>query len=324
MVAEAGLGGVIRRKIEATKLALADGVPGADRGWRLGLARAARDRFALPLDVVSLKLHKRSLAEVLELPPQHGLLAILQGPADSMGLVVLSPPVLAGLLEAQTLGKVGKSPVVARKPTRTDAAMVAEYIDQALTELEDSLAQEADLIWAGGFRYASFLDDPRPLGLLLEDFDYRVMTAEVNLGPERQGSVLLILPADGKGMQPAPRNRVDLPDPAAGPAFSAALAMQVEGVNCLLDAVISRVSLPLGRVMGLAVGDVIALPRASVDSVQLEAMDGQRLAEGTLGQNRGMRAVRMTAGKSQSRTVAAERAEISPTVSLPEQFRHSA
>lgn len=323
-MAEAGLGGVLRRKIEATKAALVDGVPGADRGWRLGLARAARDRLALPLDVTTLTLHKRSLAEVLELPPQHGLLAILQGPAETMGLVVLSPPILAGLIEVQTLGKVGKSPLVARKPTRTDAAMVAEYLDQALTELEDSLAQEADLVWAGGFRYASFLDDPRPLGLLLEDFDYRVMTAEVNLGPERQGSVLLILPADGKGVLPAPRAKVDLPDPAAGPAFSAALATQVEGVGCLLDAVISRVTLPLSRVMGMAVGDVFALPRARVDSVQLEAMDGRRLAEGQLGQNRGMRAIRLTMGEAKQPIGPAKAAETMPAVIPPEQLRHSA
>lgn len=321
-MAEAGFGGVLRRKIEATKAALADGVPGADRGWRLGLARAARDRLELPLDVLSLVLHKRSLAEVLELPPQHGLLAILQGPADSMGLAVLSPPVLAGLIEAQTLGKVGTAALATRKPTRTDAAMVAEYLDQALTELEQSLVQEADLVWAGGYRYASFLDDPRPLGLLLEDFDYRVLTAVVSLGAERQGTVLLILPAEGKGLQPAPRLMAVAPDPFAGPAFSTALAAQVEGAHCLLDAVISRVTLPLGRVMGFAVGDVIALPRAGVDSVQIETSDGRRLAEGQLGQNRGMRAVRLTldAGfAAQPVQASVERPD-----PVPEQFRHSA
>lgn len=323
-MAEAILGGVLRRKIEATKAALVDGVPGADRGWRVGLARAARDRFAMALDVVSLKLHKRSLSEVLELPPQHGLLAILQGPAEMMGLLVLSPPVLAGLIEAQTLGKVGKSPLVSRKPTRTDAAMVAEYIDHALTDLEDSLAQEADLVWAGGFRYASFLDDPRPLGLLLEDFDYRVMAAEVDLGPERQGSVLLILPADGKGLKPAPRAKSELPDPFAGPAFSAALAAQVQEVTCLLDAVIARVSLPLNRVMNLAVGDVIAMPRAGVDSIQMEAMDGRRLVEGRLGQNRGMRAIRLSVDGIVLPNDLAKPDAKETEILLPEPFRHSA
>ena len=53
-----------------------------------------------------------------------------------------------------------------RKPTRTDAAMVAGLIDAALAGLEQALLQEADLVWAGGFRYASFLDDARPIGLL--------------------------------------------------------------------------------------------------------------------------------------------------------------
>ena len=48
-------------------------------------------------------------------------------------------------------------------------------VDAALEGLEIALAEEADLIWADGFRYASFLDDPRPLGLLLEDIAYRCL-----------------------------------------------------------------------------------------------------------------------------------------------------
>jgi len=296
-VAEAQQDNVIRRKIAAARAQMAEGGPGADRGWRLALARAARDCLGLPLEVTALAMQRASLAELLELPPSQALIAVLQGPAEGMGLLILSPPVLAAMIEAQTLGKVATAPIASRKPTRTDAAMVAPTLDAALEGLEQALAQEADLHWAGGFRYASFLDDPRPLGLLLEDIDYRVLTADLSLGlGARHGAVLLAVPAQGKGVLPV----VALagPDTAAqtGQAFAQALADQLDAVSCVLDAVVSRVSLPLARVMALKVGEVITLPRAAIDRISFEGLDGRALAEGRLGQNRGMRAIRLAGG----------------------------
>lgn len=60
-----------------------------------------------------------------------------------------------------------------------------------------------------------------------------------------------------------------------------------------MDAVIARLSLPLARLSGLMAGEVLALPAASVDRVRLVGVDGRNLAEGRLGQHRGMRAVRV-------------------------------
>ena len=97
-MAEAQQDGVMRRKIAAAKAQLAEGGPGADRGWRLALARAARDRLSLPLEVTALAIQRHSLTELLELPPQQALIAVLQGPADGMGLLILSPPVLAAMI----------------------------------------------------------------------------------------------------------------------------------------------------------------------------------------------------------------------------------
>lgn len=304
-MADAQQDGVIRRKIAAAKALLAEGGPGADRGWRLALARAARDRLSLSVEVTALTIQRHSLAELLELPPHQALIAVLQGPAEGMGLLILTPSVLAAMIEAQTLGKVSTSPLASRKPTRTDAAMVGPTLDAALEGLEQALAQEADLHWAGGFRYASFLDDPRPLGLLLEDIDYRVLTAELSLGlGARQGAVILALPAEGKGVMPAAAVTGPMDATQSGLAFAQALAEQVDAVSCVLDAVVSRVSLPLNRVMALKVGEVIPLPRASIDRIQFEGMDGRRLAEGRLGQNRGMRAIRLTSGEAQARKAA--------------------
>lgn len=315
-VAESQSDNVIRRKILASRPQVSEGGPGADRGWRLALARAARDDMKLGLDVAGLTLERRSLAELLEVTPDHGLITVLDGPREGLGLLMFSAPVLAGMIEAQTIGRVATGPIAARKPTRTDAAMVAGMIDMALSGLETTLAQEADLVWAGGFRYASFLEDARPLGLLLEDVSYRVLTAEVSLGQgARKGAVILALPAEGRGVMPptAPAPTVDI----HAPSFADALALQVEAADCVLQAVVARVSLPLSRLMDLQVGELMALPRAGIDRISFEGLDGRAVAEGRLGQNRGMRAVRLTPAGPATRLPAAVPA-------IPEPLRHSA
>jgi flagellar motor switch protein FliM len=295
---------VIRRKIDRAEVAQHDGAPGADRGWRLALARAARNGLGLDLEFRRMTIFRRSLTELLEMPPERALLALLDGPEAGLGLLILTPPVLSAFIEIQTIGRVSAQGAATRKPTRTDAAMVAGVIDAALAEMEAVLADEADLIWAGGFRYASFLEDARPLGLLLEEETYRVLVAEVALaGGAKTGEVILALPAHGRGMRPTAdaEAAADL----AGPQFAAALGAQVMQADCLLQAVMARISLPLHQVMALTEGEVLPLAGATLDAVQLETLDGRRVAAGRLGQNRGMRALKI--GATPERPVTAPR-----------------
>lgn len=119
----------------------------------MALARAARDQLKAPLEVAGLTLRRASLAEVLELPPDRALLAILEGPGEGVGMLAIAPELLQGMTELLTIGRVAAGGGgVTRKPTRTDAAMIAPLIDAALIDLESSLAEEADLVWAGGWR----------------------------------------------------------------------------------------------------------------------------------------------------------------------------
>lgn len=283
---------IIRRKMARAVPTGGEGGPGADHGWRLAFARAARACTGLLVEVAAMRLHRRSLAELLELPPDRGLLALLDGPQGGLGLIAMSPEVMSALIERQTTGRVSASPPLPRRPTRTDAAMVAGTIDRALEELEALLAEEADLVWAGGFRYASFLEDPRPLGLLLEDQPYRVLTAELALeGGVRKGGLILALPAEGRGLSPPLRRPLE--QEPASPGFPAALAEAVMGAGCVLQAVIGRAVLPLHQVLALQPDQLLPLPEASLDRIALESLDGRRLVRARLGQNKGMRALRL-------------------------------
>lgn len=283
---------VIRSKINRARLAQADGAPGADRGWRLALARAARDGLGLDLAVQKLTVTRASLAEITEIAPDRSLVALLDGPAAGIGVALLSPSVTAALIEMQAMGRLSPQSPPVRKPTRIDAAMVAGVIDRALIGLEESLLEEADLSWAGGFRYGSFLDDIRPLPLLLEEEVYRVLSAEVMLGNDgRSGQVILILPAIGRAERPVIGGESEGED---AQHFVNALAAQVMEADCRLDGVIGRIRLPLGRVMALKIGEILDLPLAGLDRITLETTQGRRLARARLGQNRGMRALKLT------------------------------
>jgi flagellar motor switch protein FliM len=291
---------VLRRKIDRTRQARADGAPGADRGWRLALARAARDATGLELEVAALTVSRASLAEVLELAPDRALVALLAGPQDALGVLMLDGHVTAALIEMQTLGRLSVQAAPLRKPTRIDAAMVAGVIDRALLELDAALAEEADRAWAGGFRYASHLGDARPLGLMLEDEPYRVLAAEVGLGlPGRGGRVVLVLPAAGRGDRPT---QVQEGAEASASQFAQALSARVQEVDCRLDAVIGRLTLPIRQVLALEPGEVLALPQAALDAVALETLDGRPVARARLGQNRGMRALKILVAEAAERS----------------------
>lgn len=288
---------IIRRKLARAALAGGEGGPGADHGWRLAFARAARDTAGLQVEVQSLNVHRRSLAELLELPPQRALLALLDGPKGGLGMIVLSAEVMSALVESQTTGRVSATEPVSRRPTRTDAAMVSTTIDRALEELEAILADEADLVWTGGFRYASFLEDPRPLGLLLEDQPYRVLSAELGLGGGvRTGQMVLALPADGRGSHPTGASVKDQGPAAVGTSFTADLAHTVQAAGGVLNAVIARITLPLRDVMDLQPDQILALPQAALDHISVEGIDGTPAGSARLGQQKGMRALRLRDG----------------------------
>ena len=269
---------------------------GAVRAWPLALARAAHDRIGLALAVTTMHDARHSLAELLDQVEDRALLVVLEGPAEGLGLLALSPEVLSALVEMQTIGRLGAQAPAIRKPTRTDVAMALVWIEAALSDFETGLRDDPDLVWAGGFRYASFLDDPRPLGLLLEDQAYRVLRADLDLAEgARAGRVLLALPAVGRGERPAtaPAAETVARDDIA---WERDLAAAVLGAGVALDATLARLTLPLGQLVGLRVDDVIPLGTAALERVSLgtRGSEDASVAEGRLGQHRGMRALRLS------------------------------
>lgn len=277
---------VLRRKAAALR---ARPAVGPERAMKLALGRGPREAAGLDVHVAALTLAQHSLSELLELPPEKALLAMLEGPGDALGLAALSSDLVAALVEALTTGSLLATKPDARKPTRVDAAMCAGVIDLVLADFEHGLEDSAELGWAGGYRYASFLDGPHPLPLLLEDISYRIFSARLSLsGDARQGDMLICLPA---------RPRAQRADGEGGGAttghWRGDVSAAVMAAPAALTAVLERREVPLSDAMAFAPGTLLTMPMSALDTLSLEGADGAGVATGRLGQSRGFRAVRL-------------------------------
>lgn len=293
---------VVRRKAEAGKLA-PDGAPmTAERAIGQALARVAQDQLGLVLHVHALKEARMTLADLPELFEDLSLYAFLEGPKEGLGLMVLPPATLAALIEMQTTGRLGPAVPAPRRPTRIDAAMAAEFVDGILSEIEVQLAEHDAILWAGGFRYGSYLDDPRPIGLMFEDISYRVWTIDMGFGPggERMGKLLWAVPATGRGARPrpaaaAPQTEAPLPaeDPDGAEQWAERMEAAVRGATAELTAVLQRVPLPLQAIMSFKPGLEIPLASNALEQVRLEGAGRRLLSFARLGQQNGARALRL-------------------------------
>lgn len=269
-----------------------------EKALALALGRGALDELGLGLDVLALDLAVQGQAELLEGVEPLSLVAMLQGAEDALAVMVLDPAMLAGILEVQTTGKVGHEVPEARRPTRTDAAMCAGLIDRVLTAFEAAF-DGATPGWIRGFRYAGFLADPRPLALMLEDGGFHTFRARLDLGPgAREAGLLLAYPDTGDAAITAASGGDPVVAagttavPVAG-VWSAALQQAVLEAHVQLEAVLARLRLPLSQAMTLRPGDILDLPDAGLERIDLQAGAGRVMACARLGQIRNHRALRL-------------------------------
>lgn len=308
---------VLKRKAGAGRAAAGAPAPTPARIFGLAFAKAAQEMLKLSVAVDEASETRMSAAEIPERLPERALLAVIEGPGEGLGLVVLSAETLASLIEIQTTGRIGGPEVAARRPTRTDAAMSARFLDGILGTAETLLEADPALSWAGGFRYASFLEDPRTLALILEEPAYRVVTLTLRFGAEaaRRGTLLVTLPAEGRGAAPAPRGAAmadSARDAAAARAWSERIEAAVMGAGTELEAVLDRVRLPLAEVLALEPGAMVTLSKGALSRLRVEGRGRRLILYGRLGQCQGSYAVRLHLGLDEAEAGAALPAPSAP------------
>ncbi|WP_207101826.1 FliM/FliN family flagellar motor C-terminal domain-containing protein, partial [Paracoccus shandongensis] len=255
------------------------------------VARAAERLYRLPVLPIDIKPGAVTLGELPELIPEQSLLVVLQGPGDQIGAMALSFETVTALIEVQALGRVTARPAERRRLTRSDAAICVDFVNALMAELATEMAAVEGFGPIGAYRYATHLDDPRPLVLMLEDRPYRSLSFDLRLGgaETRDGRILIALPHKAEArpveVQPAAAPVAAPPGTTLAGAMSAA-PVEVVGVLC-------RRTVTLGELRALVPGKLLPLPRVTLAEARLETPDGQLLAIGKLGESEGCHALRL-------------------------------
>ena len=295
-MAQGGTASVLKRKAGQGRATAAATVPaGPSKALADAIRRAAEEELSLAVVPGEPQQRRATPDEIVEGLPEHAFLALLIGPEDGAGLVALDPAALSAVLEMRTMGRITSRPPVSRRPTATDAAMVADVIDRILAEFETPLMAGEEARWASGWRYQMFLPETRPVPIVLDDALHRVLEVEVLFGAAaKPGRILIALPATGRAQprpaEPPPRQSAK---GRAAAAWQRAIGEAVESSEVTLGTVLGRIRLTLSDLARLAPGDRIALPVAALGAVRLTGPGGAIVGAGRLGRRGGLRAVRL-------------------------------
>lgn len=284
-----------------------------ERAAATALGRTAERQAQLPVFVEKVELGAMALPELSERLPERALLAVVEGPKEAIGVVAICPNLLAALIEMQTLGRVAPRPAAPRRPTRTDAVISAEFVNLLLGELSRETAGRPACPDFGSFRYATYMDDPRPLSLMLEDGGFARLDFRFRMGPggQRDGQLLIVLPDPGQSLATPPLSgearatsrptpvQAPAQPPASAPAPAASLAEAVREAPIPLVGILCRRKLSLQTLRGLGPGSLIPLPQNVLDDARIETPLGQVLARGRLGEADGFHAIRLHAADQQ-------------------------
>lgn len=279
-----------------------------ERAWKVAVPRAVEKVLGVPAFAASAEESRAVRDDLSSLVSEHSLIALLEGFDDRLALAIVEPSLLSGVIEAAMTGRVSNRPGDPREPTRTDALIAADFLDELLDVFETGLEEMQEPPNVAGYRYAGPVHDARAVELMMPDGAYLVFRVQVDLGGgARQGDVVVLFP------EVLPHEVVgsDVPD------FHQTFVDNVLGSHADLDAVLHRLRMPLQRVSSLAVGDVLRIPLAALGTIQVEAPGGREIAGARLGQQGGFRAIRLThLASEQTDGPAEEFTEAAPAATL--------
>ena len=262
-----------------------------DQALQSAFARMAAEWPGLGARAHGLRRGPISIPEVTDMLEPAMFVALLQGPADALGVVMICPTLLAGLIEGTTTGRVLGAVPPGRVPTRTDAALIAPMINALLDHIGTRCAGLTGAEGVEGYAYSTFLADPRPLALLLEDGHFQHIHYDVRLGASGPaGKVVLILtdPNAATCVRPVPLQA------NIGTKWADQMQQAVSAAPVQLNAVLFKAQLPLSAALTLAPGDMLCIPASTLEALDIQTLDGTVIGVARLGQTRGQRALRLT------------------------------
>ena len=265
------------------------------RTLRLALARAAEETLGMRLMVASVSDELGSLDEVASRFEDDVLhMALLDG-SGVAGYAVIDGELRSAVVEVQMTGQVSETCGPARPVTSADAALSGPLVTALMADLLKPDRPGHFGPWVADLRTGGLLAGPRAISLIMTDGTYRVLDFGIDLGAGgRRGQLSLVLP---DRQSPAPA--IAAPERQD---WSAALSVAVRAAPAELTAVLHRLRLGLTDVAEFEPGTVLPLHGVTVDSITLEAPGRKLIGYGRLGQVAGLRAVRISDGRTPPKT----------------------
>lgn len=253
---------------------------------RKAVSRAAEDMHELVASVAGFGENRLGLTALLETLPDPALLMSMTDANGRRGLAVADVQVISALVEHLTTGRIVPGEAAPRRPTRTDAVMVSDFLDRFLGLFDEMLQTLPDVPPVRSFRYSALLAEPRMVQMALEDVDYRLYRLRIDLGRgARSGEMLLAFPFAAA--------RATGPGPADAAGWQRDLDAAVMQSEVPVRAVLHRVLMPLDDITRWRPGDMLDIPVAALTAVELEGIDRRVVATAKLGQVTGHRALRI-------------------------------
>ena len=277
---------VIRKKASHGREELDARGMSPSKALRLSLERGADRLFGLELVVRAVEQRRIPLSAIPEAVGGDRLVMLLEGPGGARGGALLERDVVQALLEVQTMGRVRPGAAPERAFTGTDAAITAPLVEAMLRGLDEKLAAAGVGHSPGRYCFGDRLADMRGLMLALEDQDYELFQITADIGKGAKSGVLCVL-LPFTALNP-PRDKGHRTGAGGGDLRAIALSAPVT-----LDAVLTRIELPLSQLWKLAPGMLLPVPAQAIARTELVAAEGHVAATGRLGQVNGLRAVRL-------------------------------
>lgn len=273
---------VLERKAQAQRKALGVGAVSMPRALGRGLSVAADALWGLGLVAVQATDDTLRTERAISRIGDDQLLIILENETGPCGLAAFDRDIVTGLIEVQTLGKVTRFPNDSRAYTPTDAAMMAPLLDAALPRFASMLAGQPEMAHLQGYGFGALVEDAQTAGLALDADQYHLTAFDISLAQDtRNGRALFLFPEP-------PKTAV-----SGKPAVTGKHEALFKRVPARMQAVLTRIHIPLDKAQALRPGDVLPLSSQATSGATLVVAGGHVAARGALGQMNGFRAIRI-------------------------------
>lgn len=276
---------VLRKKTAPAKAVVPGGASVSAMLKKL-MPRVADQAMALDVLVGAVNFGTADKSDVLAQLGDNDLVYLMEDDEETRAICVVTPGLLAALIEKQVSGRVSETEPPDRVATRTDGIVASDIVDRWISGAEMAAVEGnySDVLVFAGFKRLDRVLNKRNTDLSLDPVNFRTLSVELSLeGGAKTGSIYFA----------APKPKLVALDAASS---KNRIHKHLADIEAPMTAILTRIPVPIERVKKLAVDDVIDVPISALLNVQLEGLNGQRITHARLGQLNGNKAVRLSKG----------------------------